>query len=158
MPSFIEEKIRRLLAERSRRKKDLAAFLGIAPQTMTDICKGRSAVTLPHLKGLVRFFELRADYWLDDGRDEPGPLDRLEVLDNENLAQLAIVLFGEPVSRLAAAATLLASLRADPDRVAQSEVRSLIDLLELVRRAASAEAAALRSQPAAAVTERSVEA
>jgi len=73
----IHEKIQRLLKERKKRKKDLASHLNIAPQTMTDICKGRSAVTLQHLRGIMSFFGLRADYWMDDSREEPNESDRL---------------------------------------------------------------------------------
>ena len=72
----IHEKINLLLTERGQKKKELAQALGISPQTMTDITKGRSSVTLQHLRGLVHFFNLRADYWLDDGRDEPGTTDQ----------------------------------------------------------------------------------
>ena len=71
----IHEKINLLLTERGQKKKELAKALGISPQTMTDITKGRSSVTLQHLRGLVRFFNLRADYWLDDERDAPGDTD-----------------------------------------------------------------------------------
>lgn len=71
----IYEKINRLLTERGQKKKDLAKALGISPQTMTDIVKGRSSVTLSHLKGLVRFFDLRADYWIDDEREDPVETD-----------------------------------------------------------------------------------
>jgi len=84
----IHEKIQRHLKERKHRKKDLAAALGIAPQTMTDICKGRSAVTLSHLRGLVRFFRLRSDYWLDESREDPSPADELDRVRNEDLRQL----------------------------------------------------------------------
>jgi transcriptional regulator with XRE-family HTH domain len=71
----IHEKINQLLTERGQKKKDLAKALGISPQTMTDIVKGRSSVTLSHLKGLVRFFDLRADYWIDDEREGPEESD-----------------------------------------------------------------------------------
>ncbi|MEZ5988670.1 MAG: XRE family transcriptional regulator [Planctomycetota bacterium] len=84
----IHEKITRLLKERRQKKKDLAAHLGIAPQTMTDICKGRSAVTLSHLKGLVTFFGLRADWWLDEDREEPSPFDRTGEIGDEDLRRL----------------------------------------------------------------------
>jgi transcriptional regulator with XRE-family HTH domain len=71
----IHEKIDRLLSERGRKKKELAEALGISPQTMTDIVKGRSSVTLSHLKGLVKFFHLKADYWIDDTREDPATAD-----------------------------------------------------------------------------------
>lgn len=63
---LIHEKISALLEQRRLKKRDLARALGVSPQTATDICKGRSAITLPHLRNLVAFFDLRADYWLDD--------------------------------------------------------------------------------------------
>jgi transcriptional regulator with XRE-family HTH domain len=72
----IHEKITALLEQRHLKKRDLAKALGISPQTATDICKGRSAITLPHLQNLVAFFELRADFWLDSERVLPDPDDR----------------------------------------------------------------------------------
>ncbi len=73
----IAEKINTVLAQRGMLKRDLARALDIAPQTATDICKGRSAVTVKHLRRLVEVFGLRADYWLDDSRDEPCPADEV---------------------------------------------------------------------------------
>ena len=73
---LIHEKISALLEQRRLKKRDLARALGVSPQTATDICKGRSAITLPHLRNLVAFFELRADFWLDEYRLVPGELDR----------------------------------------------------------------------------------
>lgn len=81
----IHEKIQRLLKARKFKKKELAAHLGIAPQTMTDICKGRSAVTLRHLRGLVSFFGIRADYWMDESRENPGSFDLIHVVSDEDL-------------------------------------------------------------------------
>jgi transcriptional regulator with XRE-family HTH domain len=72
---LIHEKISALLEQRRLKKRDLARALGVSPQTATDICKGRSAITLPHLRNLVAYFELRADYWLDDQRLLPGAGD-----------------------------------------------------------------------------------
>ena len=71
----IAEKINTVLTQRGMLKRDLARALGIAPQTATDICKGRSAVTVKHLRRLVEVFGLRADFWLDDTRAEPSPAD-----------------------------------------------------------------------------------
>ncbi|MBK8095903.1 MAG: helix-turn-helix domain-containing protein [Planctomycetes bacterium] len=73
---LIHEKIVALLEQRHLKKRDLARALGISPQTATDICKGRSAITLPHLRSLVAYFELRADFWLDESRELPDPEDR----------------------------------------------------------------------------------
>lgn len=71
----IAEKINAVLAQRRMLKRDLARALGVAPQTATDICKGRSAVTLPHLRKLCEVFGLRADFWLDETRLLPGAGD-----------------------------------------------------------------------------------
>jgi plasmid maintenance system antidote protein VapI len=73
---LIHEKISALLEQRRLKKRDLARALGVSPQTATDICKGRSAITVPHLRNLVAFFELRADFWLDDHRLVPRDVDR----------------------------------------------------------------------------------
>ncbi|HLU38974.1 MAG TPA: helix-turn-helix domain-containing protein [Planctomycetota bacterium] len=77
MPHSLHEKIEHALAQRGLLKRDLARALNVSPQTATDICKGRSAVTLPHLRRLVSFFALRSDYWLDDERLEPSPSDEV---------------------------------------------------------------------------------
>jgi transcriptional regulator with XRE-family HTH domain len=82
----IHEKIVALLEQRHLKKRDLARALGVSPQTATDICKGRSAITLPHLRNLVTFFELRADFWIDDQRLTPEPGDRVDPKGNRNEA------------------------------------------------------------------------
>ncbi|HEB54111.1 MAG TPA: helix-turn-helix domain-containing protein [bacterium] len=74
---LIHEKITALLDQRRLKKRDLARALGVSPQTATDICKGRSAITLPHLRNLVSFFEIRAEFWLDDDRLLPNEIDRV---------------------------------------------------------------------------------
>ncbi|MBZ0149936.1 MAG: helix-turn-helix domain-containing protein [Planctomycetes bacterium] len=74
---LIHEKITALLEQRRLKKRDLARALGISPQTATDICKGRSAITLPHLRNLVAFFEVRAEFWLDEAGLLPDELDHL---------------------------------------------------------------------------------
>ena len=74
---LIHEKITALLEQRRLKKRDLARALGVSPQTATDICKGRSAITLPHLRNLVSFFEVRAEFWLDDERLVPEETDKL---------------------------------------------------------------------------------
>ena len=74
---LIHEKITALLEQRRLKKRDLARALGVSPQTATDICKGRSAITLPHLRNLIRFFEVRAEFWLDDDRLAPVEIDQL---------------------------------------------------------------------------------
>ena len=74
---LIHEKITALLEQRRLKKRDLARALGVSPQTATDICKGRSAITLPHLRNLVAFFRIRADFWLDDERVLPEPTDHV---------------------------------------------------------------------------------
>ncbi|MCK5945188.1 MAG: helix-turn-helix domain-containing protein [Planctomycetes bacterium] len=74
---LIHEKITALLEQRRLKKRDLARALGVSPQTATDICKGRSAITLPHLRNLVSFFEIRAEFWLDDDRLAPEEVDQV---------------------------------------------------------------------------------
>ena len=78
---LIHEKIAALLEQTRLKKRDLARALGVSPQTATDICKGRSAITLPHLRNLVALFELRADFWLDDSRLLPDESDRTKAVD-----------------------------------------------------------------------------
>ncbi len=73
----IHEKIVAQLEQRKLKKRDLARALSVSPQTATDICKGRSAITLPHLRNLVNYFGLRADFWLDDQKLLPEPSDRV---------------------------------------------------------------------------------
>ncbi|GEM_PF-2592703 len=93
----IHEKIQHLLKKGKIRKKALAAHLGIAPQTMTDICQGRSSVTLKHLRGLVSFFGIRADYWIDDSRLEPELRDHFKSLPDEDLRQMETLgIIGSP--------------------------------------------------------------
>lgn len=75
---LIHEKITALLEQRRLKKRDLARALGVSPQTATDICKGRSAITLPHLRNLISFFGIRSEFWLDDERLAPEEFDRLE--------------------------------------------------------------------------------
>ncbi|MFK7741340.1 MAG: transcriptional regulator [Planctomycetota bacterium] len=74
---LIHEKITALLEQRRLKKRDLARALGVSPQTATDICKGRSAITLPHLRNLIRFFEIRSEFWLDDERVAPEEVDQV---------------------------------------------------------------------------------
>lgn len=73
----IPDKIESQLRSRRIPKRTLAQALGLAPQTLSDICRGRSAVTLPHLQALIRFFGLRAEFWLDEELLEPRPYDHL---------------------------------------------------------------------------------
>lgn len=75
---LIHEKISALLEQRRLKKRDLARALGVSPQTATDICKGRSAITLPHLRNLVAFFQVRAEFWLDERRLVPAEVDRAD--------------------------------------------------------------------------------
>jgi plasmid maintenance system antidote protein VapI len=89
----IHEKIVAQLEQRHLKKRDLARALGVSPQTATDICKGRSAITLPHLRNLVAFFELRADFWIDDQRLTPDASDRVQSngISNEALARSGLL-------------------------------------------------------------------
>lgn len=91
---LIHEKIVALLLQRKLKKRDLAKALGISPQTATDICKGRSAITLPHLRNLVAYFGVRADFWIDDQQLLPESADRVgnnqsDACHRSGLAQLA---------------------------------------------------------------------
>jgi transcriptional regulator with XRE-family HTH domain len=74
---LIHEKINAVLGARRLKKRDLARALEVSPQTATDICKGRSAVTLRHLRNLVNWLELRADFWLDETRLLPEASDHV---------------------------------------------------------------------------------
>lgn len=71
----LHTKIVRLLAIRGLERKDLAAALGVAPQALEALLKGAAPPTLAQLKALIRFFGIRADYWLDDARAEPTAAD-----------------------------------------------------------------------------------
>jgi plasmid maintenance system antidote protein VapI len=73
----IHEKIVAQLEQRKLKKRDLARALSVSPQTATDICKGRSAITLPHLRNLVAYFGLRADFWLDEQKLLPDANDKV---------------------------------------------------------------------------------
>lgn len=79
----IHEKIVAQLEQRKLKKRDLARALEVSPQTATDICKGRSAITLPHLRNLVRYFGLRADFWLDEQKLMPDASDRVQAAPNQ---------------------------------------------------------------------------
>lgn len=79
----IHEKIVAQLEQRKLKKRDLARALEVSPQTATDICKGRSAITLPHLRNLVRYFGLRADFWLDEQKLMPDANDRVQAGPNQ---------------------------------------------------------------------------
>lgn len=85
----IHEKIVHLLDTRKLKRRDLARALAVSPQTATDICKGRSAVTIPHLRNLVAWFNLRPDYWLDNERLEPALSDRLVAGMDQKLDAIA---------------------------------------------------------------------
>jgi len=95
----IHEKIVHLLEARRLKRRDLAKALGVSPQTATDICKGRSAITLPHLRSLVQMFQLRADYWLDEERLQPSVLDQVDTTRRkrvEALAELGVLAHYDP--------------------------------------------------------------
>lgn len=134
----IHDKIQLQLKLRGRRKKDLAAFLGIAPQTMTDICKGRSAVTLMHLKGLIRFFDLRASYWLDDLREEPAPFDRVDLFDNVDMRRLEQVLL-QPTGAENAARELSANMQTRELQLREAGITAPVALNQAIQRARSSE-------------------
>ena len=111
---LIHEKISALLEQRHLKKRDLARALGVSPQTATDICKGRSAITLPHLRNLVTYFALRADFWLNDQRLLPESSDRAE--DGraaDALAQTGLLAVTDPEHLLRAIRILVARHRAE---------------------------------------------
>jgi len=111
---LIHEKISALLEQRRLKKRDLARALGVSPQTATDICKGRSAITLPHLRNLVAFFELRADYWLDEQRLLPESVDRASARRcEETLARTGLLQVGDPEHLLRALRAFVARHRAE---------------------------------------------
>lgn len=111
---LIHEKIVAQLEHRKLKKRDLARALGVSPQTATDICKGRSAITLPHLRNLVAYFELRADYWLDDSRLDPGPDDRTiaPASRGDSLARTGLLQLDDPERLLARLRAFVADHRA----------------------------------------------
>jgi plasmid maintenance system antidote protein VapI len=111
---LIHEKITALLEQRRLKKRDLAKALGISPQTATDICKGRSAITLPHLRNLVAFFEVRAEFWLDAERLVPGELDQLAARDHaEALARAGLLHLDDPERFLRRLRTFVLKHRAE---------------------------------------------
>lgn len=104
----IHEKIVAQLEQRKLKKRDLARALSVSPQTATDICKGRSAITLPHLRNLVAYFGLRADFWLDEQRLLPDANDKVGSLpiagtkthatgNGEELARSGLTRIQDPV-------------------------------------------------------------
>lgn len=97
---LIHEKITTLLKQRRLKKRDLAKALGVSPQTATDICKGRSAITLPHLRNLVSFLGIRADFWLDDERLLPSEVDQVARKDAADAMQRTGLLTAENPARL----------------------------------------------------------
>ncbi len=74
----IHEKVSRLLRERGFKKKELAAALGVSPQALQQLLEGQVPFDLHHLKGIVDFFGIKADYWIDDSRADPRPEDVVE--------------------------------------------------------------------------------
>jgi len=97
---LIHEKITALLEQRRLKKRDLARALGVSPQTATDICKGRSAITLPHLRNLVSFFEIRSEFWLDDERLVPDDVDQVTRKDAADAIQRTGLLAADDPGRL----------------------------------------------------------
>lgn len=95
---LIHEKINAVLAQRRLKKRDLARALEVSPQTATDICKGRSAVTLRHLRNLVNFLELRADFWLDETRLLPEASDHVSAAQpvSEAMARTGMLQVKDP--------------------------------------------------------------
>lgn len=71
----IRHKVNHLLEVKQIPAKKLAEHLKVSPQTVSDLRKGRSNCTLSHLRGLISFFGLCANYWLDTTRVMPTPED-----------------------------------------------------------------------------------
>ena len=89
----INKKIETLLRDREFDAKDLAKALGLTGQSLTDILKGRSGVNVQVLQGLVQFFGLRADYWINDAKEDPTAEDvatSSRTLSNDNLEKLGL--------------------------------------------------------------------
>jgi plasmid maintenance system antidote protein VapI len=95
----IHEKINAQLEQRKLKKRDLARALGVSPQTATDICKGRSAITLPHLRNLVSYFGLKADFWINDEKLLPEANDRTGAQEtgNDAIARSGLLQLQDPV-------------------------------------------------------------
>jgi transcriptional regulator with XRE-family HTH domain len=116
MAHSLHEKIEFALAQRGLLKRDLARALSVSPQTATDICKGRSAVTLPHLRNLVAMFGLRADFWLDDSRLASAPGDEVAPERDAKLRALAdheLLAGGDPAALVANLLTFARERRDD---------------------------------------------
>ena len=75
MARRIHEKVSRLLRERGFKNKELAAALGVSTQVLQQLLDGEIPFDLHHLKGLVEFFGIKADYWIDDSRGDPQAED-----------------------------------------------------------------------------------
>lgn len=132
----IHEKITRQLSRKGRKKKELAQFLGIAPQTMTDICKGRSAVTLSHLKRLVAFFGLRATYWIDEDREEPTLLENTHLISEDELQLVEAVMVSSGSTRRENAIRLSNALTNRQPLWREMTPGAIEPLLDLLRQAA----------------------
>ena len=78
MACRIHEKAARLLRERGFKKKELAQALGVSLPQLDQLLEGRVPFDLSHLKGLVEFFGIRADFWIDETRDDPRAEDVVE--------------------------------------------------------------------------------
>ena len=131
---LIHEKITALLEQRRLKKRDLARALGVSPQTATDICKGRSAITLPHLRNMVAFFDVRADFWLDEARLLPESTDRVGgTRAAEALAHTGLLQVSDPDRLLRSIRSFLSRHRTEfvaafPDL--EPEERRLLGLIE----------------------------
>ena len=89
----INKKIEMLLRDRDFDEKDLASALGLTGQHLKDILKGRSGINVQVLQGLVEFFGLRADYWINDQKEDPTHEDQTRsnrTVPNEKLEKLGL--------------------------------------------------------------------
>lgn len=151
---LIHEKITALLEQRRLKKRDLARALSVSPQTATDICKGRSAITLPHLRNLISFFDVRADFWLDDEKLSPTEIDRPQRrAAADQLVEAGMLTIEDPAHLMASVRTFIQQnqdqfLAATPD-VTASE-RLLLGLPEQVFGSARSDSAPATIIPAIA--------
>lgn len=67
------ERIFQLLAEKHIDQKDLAKYLGLSAQTMTDWKNGKSHSYHKYLQEISVFLETSMDY-LSTGKKEPAPM------------------------------------------------------------------------------------
>ena len=58
-----------LIKENKTKKKDLAAAIGMAPSSITDMVKGRNNSTTPVIRAIAGYYHVNPD-WLETGAGE----------------------------------------------------------------------------------------